>query len=71
MKEGKNRDYEPVMTTYLRKVMCPICQTWRREVLLRSCGHAVCSKCMTNRHICPICKEKVNESDIKYINLNG
>ena len=68
-RERKNRDYEPFLTLYLRKVMCPLCQERRRQILFRTCGHAICSKCLVDRHVCPICQGRHSEADIKNINL--
>ena len=57
---------------------CPICDDFivDKDVLALGCGHILCSDCLSillktgRQKECPLCKQKIYESEIRKIFLN-
>lgn len=54
---------------YLNWVMCPICKANQRDVIISSCGHPFCRKCLEKKRTCPICSKRFSEQDLKKLIL--
>jgi hypothetical protein len=59
---------------YLRMVMCLKCKEAQRDVILRTCGHALCRKCTGGKDckakLCPICHRAFTNADVRPFLLN-
>jgi len=76
LKASLPNEYEMIkdgkIAQYLTKVMCPVCKVNRRDTILLSCKHPLCSHCIQKSNgICPLCKSKFSDSDIKTFRLGN
>ena len=57
---------EDSVKKHIRMVMCPICKTNRRNVILATCKHPICDECASKaNHNCPICQKYFRNIDMK------
>jgi len=57
---------------YKAKIICPCGRDKKREVVLKTCPHFFCKKCIDDTHAnrnrkCPICSVRFNKTDIHEI----
>ena len=70
MNETFNKAISGAINNYLKIVMCPLCQTNRRDCIISSCGHAFCRKCLVRRKTCPSCGQRFIEPDLRKLRFN-
>ncbi|OHT10258.1 hypothetical protein TRFO_04266 [Tritrichomonas foetus] len=61
-----DKNDEEQVQRHKRMVICPICHTNRRDVILTTCRHPMCGECANKANFkCPICEESFNQSNVR------